>query len=74
MSNIHSGCLVEGTIRLRSTGGRYSVCERSVGMLSGTSKNTGVSSQVYLQQNKKKAEAKGRNCHAKTMWGLEKPI
>jgi len=33
-----------------------------------------VSSQVYLQQNKKKAEAKGENCHAKTMWSLEKPI
>jgi hypothetical protein len=31
-------------------------------------------SQVYLQQNKKKAEAKGKNCHAKTMWSLEKPI
>ena len=31
-------------------------------------------SQVYLQQNKKKAEAKGENCHAKTMWSLEKPI
>ncbi len=30
--------------------------------------------QVYLQQNKKKAEAKGENCHAKTMWSLEKPI
>jgi hypothetical protein len=23
--------------------------------------------QVYLQQNKKKAEAEGKNCHAKTM-------
>jgi hypothetical protein len=23
---------------------------------------------------KKKAEAKGKNCHAKTMWSLEKPI
>jgi hypothetical protein len=32
------------------------------------------SSQVYLQQNKKKAEAKGKKCHAKTMWSLEKPI
>jgi hypothetical protein len=30
MPNLHSGCLVEGTIRLRSTGGRYSVCEHSV--------------------------------------------
>jgi hypothetical protein len=30
--------------------------------------------QVYLQQNKKKAEAKGKKCHAKTMWSLEKPI
>jgi hypothetical protein len=36
-SNLHSGCLVEGTIRLRSTGGGYSVCERSVCMLCGTS-------------------------------------
>jgi hypothetical protein len=32
------------------------------------------SSQVYLQENKKKAEAKGKKCHAKTMWSLEKPI
>ncbi len=32
------------------------------------------SPQVYLQQNKKKAEAKGKKCHAKTMWSLEKPI
>ena len=31
-------------------------------------------SQVYLQQNKKKAEAEGNNCHAKTMWRQEKPI
>jgi hypothetical protein len=23
---------------------------------------------------KKKEEAKGKNCHAKTMWSLEKPI
>jgi hypothetical protein len=37
MPNLHSGCLVEGTIRLRSTGGGYSVCERSVCMLSGMS-------------------------------------
>jgi hypothetical protein len=37
MSNLHSGCLVEDTIRLRSTGGGYSVRERSVCMLSGTS-------------------------------------
>ena len=32
------------------------------------------SSQVYLQQNKKKVEAEGENCHAKTMLSLEKPI
>jgi hypothetical protein len=31
-------------------------------------------SQVYLQQNKKKAEAEGKSCHAKTMLSLEKPI
>jgi hypothetical protein len=31
-------------------------------------------SQVYLQQNKEKAEGKGKKCHAKTMWSLEKPI
>jgi hypothetical protein len=31
-------------------------------------------SQVYLQQIKKKAEAEGKNCHAKTMLSLEKPI
>jgi hypothetical protein len=30
--------------------------------------------QVYLQQNKKKEETKGKNCHVKTMWSLEKPI
>jgi hypothetical protein len=28
----------------------------------------------YLHQNKKKAEAKGKNCNAKTMWSLQKPI
>jgi hypothetical protein len=33
-----------------------------------------VSSQVYLQQDKKKAEAESKNCHAKTMLSLEKPI
>jgi hypothetical protein len=30
--------------------------------------------QVYLQQNKKKAEVESKNCHVKTMLGLEKPI
>ncbi len=35
--NLHSGFLVEVTISLRITGGGYSVCERSVCMLSGTS-------------------------------------
>jgi hypothetical protein len=30
-------CLVQGTISLRITGGGYSLCERSVGMMSGTS-------------------------------------
>jgi hypothetical protein len=29
---------------------------------------------VYLQQIKKKAEAESKNCHAKTMLSLEKPI
>jgi hypothetical protein len=29
---------------------------------------------VYLHQNKKKVEDKGKNCHDKTMWSLEKPI
>ena len=33
-----------------------------------------IASQVYLQQNKKKAEAESKNCHAKTMLSLEKPI
>jgi hypothetical protein len=33
-----------------------------------------VASQVYLQQDKKKAEAESKNCHAKTMLSLEKPI
>jgi hypothetical protein len=27
-----------------------------------------------LQQNKKKVEAEDKNCHAKTMLSLEKPI
>jgi hypothetical protein len=35
--NLYSGFLLEGTIRMRSTGGRYSVCECSVCMVSGTS-------------------------------------
>jgi hypothetical protein len=30
-------------------------------------------SQVYLQQNKKKAKTESKNCHAKTMLSLEKP-
>jgi hypothetical protein len=29
---------------------------------------------VYFQQNKKKAKAEGKNCHATTMWSQEKPI
>jgi hypothetical protein len=36
--------------------------------------SVGVTSQVYLQQNKKKTEAESKNCHAKTMLSLEKPI
>ena len=32
------------------------------------------SSQVDLQQDKKKAEAESKICHAKTMLSLEKPI
>ena len=28
----------------------------------------------YLQQNKKKAKAESKNCHAKTMLSLKKPI
>jgi hypothetical protein len=36
--------------------------------------NTGQNMQVYLQQIKKKAEAERKNCHAKTMLSLEKPI
>jgi hypothetical protein len=35
--NLHSGCLVDDTIRMRSTGGGHSVCECSVCILSGTS-------------------------------------
>ena len=30
--------------------------------------------RVYLQQNKKKAKAESKNCHAKTMLSLKKPI
>jgi hypothetical protein len=29
---------------------------------------------VYLEQDKKKTEAESKNCHAKTMLSLEKPI
>jgi hypothetical protein len=31
-------------------------------------------SEVYLQQDKKNAKAESKNCHAKTMLSLEKPI
>ncbi len=37
-------------------------------------KNGRGTSQVYLQQNKKKARAEGNSCHAETMWRQEKPI
>ena len=37
MPYLYTGCLVQGTVRLRSTGGEHSVCERSVCTLSGTS-------------------------------------
>jgi hypothetical protein len=37
MPYLYSGCIVQGTVRLRSTGGGHSVCERSVCTLSGTS-------------------------------------
>jgi hypothetical protein len=30
--------------------------------------------EVYFHQNKKKAEAESKNCHAKTMLSLEKSI
>jgi hypothetical protein len=30
--------------------------------------------EVYLHQDKKKAKAESKNCHAKTMLSLEKPI
>ncbi len=33
-----------------------------------------IDEQVYLQQDKKKEEAESKNCHAKTMLSLEKPI
>ena len=33
-----------------------------------------IRTEIYLQQNKKKAEAEVNNCHAKTMWRQEKPI
>ncbi len=36
MPNLHSVCLVQDTINLRSTGGGHSVCERSVCTLSDT--------------------------------------
>jgi hypothetical protein len=34
---LYSGCLVQGTVRLRSTAGGHSMCECSVCTLSGTS-------------------------------------
>jgi hypothetical protein len=34
----------------------------------------GLNVQLYLEKNKKKTEAEGKNCHAKTMLSLEKPI
>jgi len=33
-----------------------------------------LSSQVYLEQHKKKAKDKGKKCHAKTMRSKKKPI
>ena len=44
------------------------------GVSPGSNVSRGVSSQVYLQQDKKKAEAESGNCHAQTMLSLEKPI
>jgi hypothetical protein len=37
MSYLYSDCLVQGPIRVRSTGGGHSLCECSVCTLSGTS-------------------------------------
>jgi hypothetical protein len=37
MSYLYSGCLVQGPVRLRNTGGGHSMCKRSVCTLSGTS-------------------------------------
>ncbi len=37
MPYLYSSCLVQGPVRLRSTGAGHSVCERSVCTLSGTS-------------------------------------
>jgi hypothetical protein len=40
-ANLHSGCLVQDTIRLRRIGGGHSVCESSVCTLSGTVVHSG---------------------------------
>jgi hypothetical protein len=39
----------------------------SVGVMKDKDISTNFFCQVYLQQKKKKEEAKGKNCHAKTM-------
>ncbi len=49
-------------------------CPRLVAELEHGGTTFSFKSQVYLQQNKKKTEAEGKNCHAKTMLSLEKPI
>jgi hypothetical protein len=59
----HQLCFLAGQRQPRGGGGR--IHKRGYPFLS---------SQVYLQQNKKKAEAESKNCHAKTMLSLEKPI
>ena len=51
MSNLHSDFLVEVTIRLRITGGGYSVCEYSVCILSGTSMTVIVTLSYFLSHS-----------------------
>ncbi len=56
-------------VRLKARAKSYELCRNKKNFLKAL-----FSSQVYLQQIKKKAEAESKNCHAKTMLSLEKPI
>jgi hypothetical protein len=61
---------IHGTLVLDAKYGRKFVMKRQTKRHKGCLDELCCFCQVYLQQNKKKAEAKGENCHAKTMWTL----